>query len=69
MTSDQRSTAKQSGPYELLAEVRQFIDELLAEEEKSKIINTNAEPQQLPQAIAIGYYLLKSLVTEMGGLA
>lgn len=68
MTSGQRSTANQSGPYELLAEVRQFIDELLTEEERSKIINTNTEPQQLPQAIAIGYYILKSLVTEMGGL-
>ena len=68
MTSDQRTTANQSGPYELLAEIRRFIDELLTDTEKSTIINTNTEPQQLPQAIAIGYFILKRIVTEMGGL-
>lgn len=68
MTSAQRLANNQEGPYELLADIRHFIDTLLTEEEKAILIGTNTEPQELPQAIAIGYFILKSIVTEMGGL-
>lgn len=66
MTTTQRASEQQDGPYEMLTDIRQFIDALLTDEEKSLLISTNAEPQQLPQAIAIGYFILKSIVTKMG---
>lgn len=69
MTSNEREEKHQFGPYELLADIRAFIDQLLDDTQKSTVINTNAEPQQLPQAIAIGYYILTNIVSEMGGLA
>ena len=69
MTTDQRAATHQAGPYELLSEIRHFLDELLTEEEKVTLIDTNTTPQHVPQAIAIGYYILKHIVTEMGGLA
>ena len=69
MTTTQRINEQQDGPYELLADIRQFIDALLTDGEKALLINTNAEPQQLPQAIAIGYFILKSIVAKMGGLS
>lgn len=69
MTTSQRTTENQHGPYEMLADIRQFIDTLLADDEMALLINTNTEPQQLPQAIAVGYFILKSIVTKMGGLS
>lgn len=69
MTTAQRTVEKQDGPYEMLTDIRQFIDTLLTAEEKALLINTNAQPQQLPQAIAIGYFILKSIVIRMGGLS
>lgn len=69
MTTTQRVTEQQDGPYEVLASLRQFIDVLLSDEEKALLINTNTEPQQLPQAIVIGYFILKSIINEMGGLS
>ena len=70
MTTNQRIAEKQDGPYELLADIRKLIDSiLLTDEEKAQQISTNTEPQQLPQSIAIGYFILKSIVAEMGGLA
>lgn len=69
MTTTQRKAEKQEGPYELLTDIRGFIDSLFTDEEKALLINTNTEPQQLPQAIAIGYFILKSIVTKMGGLS
>ena len=69
MTTAQRLAEKQEGPYELLADVRRFIDTLLTDEEKSQVNPINTELRQLPQAIAIGYYILKSIITEMGGLS
>lgn len=68
MTTAQRKDEQRDGPYELLADIRQFIDSLLMDEEKALMIDTNTEPQQLPLAIAIGYFILKSIITEMGGL-
>lgn len=69
MTTAQRTTEQQEGPYEVLEDIRQFIDTLLTDEEKAILIDTNAEPQQLPQAIAIGYFVLKNIIIKMGGLS
>lgn len=68
MTTAQRENLHQQGPYELLAAIRQFIDELLNDEEKAMFIETQSEPHQLPQAIVIGYYVLQQLLSEMGGI-
>lgn len=68
MTTNQRLATNHDGPYELLADIRCFLDELLPDEEKSAIVCTNTDPHHLPQAIAIGYYILKKIITEMGGL-
>ena len=67
MTSEQRIAKGKEGPYELLSDIRTFIDALLTDEEKSETINIQGEPHHLPQAIAIGYFILKSIVTTMGG--
>ena len=69
MTAAQRTAENQDGPYEMLTDIRQFIDALLTGKEKALLINTNTEPQQLPQAIVVGYFILKSIVTKMGGLS
>ena len=68
MTTNQRLATNHDGPYELLADIRCFLDELLPDEENSVIVCTNTDPHHLPQAIAIGYYILKKIITEMGGL-
>ena len=67
MTTKQREQVKQEGPYELLSDIRKFLDLLLDESQKSVSININDDPYCLPQAILIGYYILNSLVIEMGG--
>ena len=69
MTTAQRTIEQQHGPYEVLEDIRQFIDTLLTDKEKAMLIDTNAEPQQLPQAIAIGYFVLKNIIIKMGGLS
>lgn len=68
MTTDNRKKRDQLGPYELLADIRAFIDQLLDDKQKAVIVDINADPQHLPQAIVIGYYILKSIITDMGGL-
>ncbi len=69
MTTNERQEKYQLGPYELLADIRTFIDQLLDDSQKAKTIDTNANPGKLPQAIAVGYYILYNIVSEMGGLA
>jgi DNA (cytosine-5)-methyltransferase 1 len=70
MTTNLRIAEKRDGPYELLADIRKLIDSiLLTDDEKAKKIGTNTEPQLLPQSIAIGYFILNSIISEMGGIA
>lgn len=68
MTTDDRKKKDQLGPYELLSDIRAFIDQLLDDDQKAVIVDMNADPKHLPQAIVIGYYILKSIITDMGGL-
>lgn len=68
MTTDQRNATGMTGPYELLAATRTFIDAIMSDSEKSKMISTKSIPSVLPQSIAIGYYVLKHIISEMGGL-
>ena len=68
MTEDKRKSLNLFGPYELLAHVKNFITSILTEEEMRQNVDISCQPQQLPQAIVIGYYILNQLVVYMGGL-
>ncbi len=68
MTSEERKAQKYLGPFELLDEIKQFIDETIASNEQSKPIDVDGEPDKLPSAIAVGYYLLEKILDHMGGL-
>lgn len=66
MTSEQRKSSDLLGPYELLYEIRQFIDSQFSPSNQSAVIQTGREPESLPQAIVIGYYILDRIVKTMG---
>lgn len=68
MTSEDREAQINLGPYELLDEVKQFIVETIPQSNQIKPIEINEEPNRLPMAIAVGYYLLNSILDHMGGL-
>ena len=67
MTAAERKTLGVIGPYELLAETKAFIVSLLSENQMNVSVETFCEPAQLPQPIAIGYYILDHLIKYMGG--
>ena len=56
------------GPYELLKDVRQFIDQLIPETDRNIICSIENEPNKLPNAIFVGYYILHWIITKMGGI-
>jgi len=66
MTHADRLLINAFGPYELLDDVRNFIDGLLSEEEQKCSLYTETIPQYLPQAIIVGYFILKQIVKYMG---
>ena len=55
------------GPHELLLLIRNFIDKLFSEEQKSVMIELRDKPYSLPAAIAVGYYILSKLLKNMEG--
>lgn len=67
-TTEQRQKDNQFGPYELLNDLRAFIDILIPKSEQMIMRPTNNFPEQLPNAIFIGYYILQQIVIKMGGL-
>lgn len=67
MTSDMRKALGVIGPYELLADIKNFIVSLLSEEQMRIEVDTFCEPPRLPQAIVIGYYILDHFTKYMGG--
>lgn len=69
LTTNQREELDGWGPYELLDDIKRFIDNLLTNEAKSIRIATECVPKQLPLAIVVGYYLLDEIVKKMGGLS
>ncbi|MBD5484396.1 MAG: DNA cytosine methyltransferase [Lachnospiraceae bacterium] len=69
LTTNQRKELDGWGPYELLDDIKRFIDNLLSNEAKSIQIETECVPKQLPLAIVVGYYLLDEIVKKMGGLS
>lgn len=65
-TTEQRKASSELGPYELLDDVRGFIDQLITPSEREVIRPVDNELIELPNAIIVGYYLLQRLVKRMG---
>lgn len=68
MTSEKRKKLPWVGPYELLDLTREFIDNNIIVDNQKKLMPINEEPESLPLAIAVGYYILSNLIDHMGGL-
>jgi len=66
MTSKNRSNANQNGPYELLEDIKQFIDSTIPAEKQQTMQQTGSTPERLPQATIVGYYILSQIIKEMG---
>ncbi|GKX30986.1 hypothetical protein SH1V18_34660 [Vallitalea longa] len=56
------------GPYEILNQIKEFIDNNLSKEEQSKIVFLDDNPWELPMGIVAGYYLIDKLIEHMGDL-
>lgn len=67
MTSDDRNKTQWIGPYELLDKIQAFIETNISIDKQKNDIFINDEPYKIPLAIAVGYYILKSIVDHMGG--
>ena len=65
-TTVQREASSELGPYELLDDVRGFIDRLIIPSEREVMRPVDNELIELPNAIIVGYYLLQQLVKRMG---
>ena len=65
-TTVQRKARSELGPYELLDDVRGFIDQLIIPSEREVMRPVDNELIELPNAIIVGYYLLQQLVKRMG---
>ena len=68
MTSKEREKTPWVGPYELLDLIKVFIDDIITNDNQKKLIFINEEPENLPLAIAVGYYILSKFIEHMGGL-
>ena len=56
------------GPYEMLKRVREFIDAHMDDYEKNVQVQISESPYKLPQAILIGYYVLRHIIHRMEDL-
>ena len=65
-TTEQRKASGELGPYELLDDVRGFIDQLIIPTEREAMRPVDNEVTELPNVIIVGYYLLQQLVKRMG---
>ncbi len=68
MTSQQRKHKDLLGPYEILECIKKFISKNLSKKDQARMIVIEQEQCQVPLAIIIGYYILKKLTEDMGGL-
>lgn len=68
LTTEQRLKNGQLGPYDLLNDVRAFIDELIEPDDFRIMKPISYEPGELPNVILVGYYLLQKIVIRMGGI-
>ena len=68
MTTEARSKQAYYGPYELLDDIKAFIETTLSPDEQKQYVRFGDESNSVPLAIAIGYLILKRTVTHMGRL-
>jgi DNA (cytosine-5)-methyltransferase 1 len=57
------------GPYELLERTREFIDATFSDDEKRRMVQIHDDPKHVPQAVAVGYYILRRLTRAIGGMS
>ena len=68
MTMADRRENNVLGPYEMLKLVREFIDAHMDDYEKNVQVQISESPYKLPQAILIGYYVLRHIIHRMEAL-
>lgn len=68
MTKLERDAQNLLGPFELLDDIKNYIDNNLSKEEKMMEIIIDEKPNKLPVAIVIGYLILSKLTKYMGGV-
>ena len=68
MTSEERKKTPWIGPYELLDLIKEFIDDIIIIDEQKNLIPIREQPNSLPLATAVGYYILSTVIDHMGGL-
>lgn len=68
MTASDRRENNVLGPYEMLKRVREFIDVNMDDCEKNVQVQIDESPYNLPQAILIGYYVLRHIIHRMEDL-
>lgn len=69
MTRNKRKAAGVIGPYEILGDIKKYIVHTIPLKSRGKLVGTSCQPDELPLSIIVGYYILKKLVTYMGGLS
>ena len=66
-TTEQRRKDCALGPYELLDTIKAFINKLILPVDMENPISIDDKPNTIPNAILIGYYILKKITEYMGG--
>ena len=66
MTTEDRMNQRYYGPFELLENIKLFIDNIISFENQRQHIKFKDEPFSIPLATAVGYLILKRILTYMG---
>ena len=69
MTTQQREDNGVYGPFELLNQVKLFIEKTISDEDLNRMVMIDQLPNELPLAIIIGYYVLVEITKLMKGNA
>lgn len=56
------------GPGELLDSVKDFVIQMIENDNEIESIEIDEEPHNLPKAIAIGYFVLRNIIEKMRGI-
>ncbi|MBQ3367894.1 DNA cytosine methyltransferase [bacterium] len=64
MTTKERNEISYLGPYELLGNIKNFIDEKIDAETKKQSLFIKDEPQVLPLVIVVGYFILSHIINK-----
>lgn len=68
MTAAERKQNKLQGPYELLQTIKECIDSVLTKEKQKQSIRIDDSPGSLPLAILVGYFILSTIISNLGGI-